>query len=83
MNQRTSRRALRVVGSATAVSFAVALASCSGGSGGSGDDGGDIELTFQWWGNDERAALTEEAIDLFEQNNPGITVSGSFSTIDS
>lgn len=81
MIHSTSRRALRVVGAATAAALAVTLASCSGGSNGS--DGGDIELTFQWWGNDERAVLTEEAIDLFEQNNPGITVSTSFATIDS
>lgn len=81
MTHRTSRF-VRVASAATAAALAVTLASCSNDSGGSGDDG-DVEITFQWWGNDERAALTEEAIDLFEEKHPGITVSTSFSTIDS
>lgn len=81
MTHRTSRF-VRVASAATAAALAVTLASCSNDSGESGGDG-DVEITFQWWGNDERAALTEEAIDLFEEKHPGITVSTSFSTIDS
>lgn len=81
MTSIVPRRLPRVFGVTTAIALAVVLASCSSGAG--GGDEGDVELTFQWWGNDERAVLTEEAIDLFEQNNPGITVSTSFATIDS
>lgn len=81
MTHRTSRF-VRVASAATAAALAVTLASCSNDSGESGGDG-DVEITFEWWGNDERAALTEEAIDLFEEKHPGITVSTSFSTIDS
>lgn len=81
MTSIVPRRLPRVFGVTTAIALAVVLASCSSGTG--GGDEGDVELTFQWWGNDERAVLTEEAIDLFEQNNPGITVSTSFATIDS
>lgn len=33
-----------------------------------------VTLTFTWWGNDDRAARTREAVKLFEQANPGITV---------
>ncbi|MGO2095760.1 MAG: ABC transporter substrate-binding protein [Candidatus Microbacterium stercoravium] len=81
MTSIVPRRLPRIFGVTTAIALAVVLASCSSGAG--GGDEGDVELTFQWWGNDERAVLTEEAIDLFEQNNPGITVSTSFATIDS
>lgn len=41
-----------------------------------------VTISFSWWGNDERAALTEQAIDLFESQNPGVTVETQFSTID-
>ncbi|GAB3473862.1 ABC transporter substrate-binding protein [Nocardiopsis coralliicola] len=36
-----------------------------------------ITLTFAWWGNDDRAERTQRAVRLFEEENPGITVSTS------
>src|SRR4026208_1386368 len=46
---------------------------------GSGDgSGGKTTIRFDWWGNPDRAAVTEKAIDLFEQKNPDITVGPSF-----
>lgn len=36
--------------------------------------GGDVDLRLTWWGADARAQLTEQVIDLFEEKNPGITV---------
>ncbi|ARQ71295.1 ABC transporter substrate-binding protein [Streptomyces marincola] len=62
--------ALTIVGS-------LALTACGSGDD-SGDDGGDVTLNFTWWGGDERAARYQEAIDLFEDENPGITVRTSF-----
>lgn len=64
----------------TTLVAALALAGCSGG--GSGEPtptGGfdpeeEIELHIAWWGNDERAAIMAEAIDLFEAEYPNITV---------
>ena len=47
------------------------------------DDDAPVTISFQWWGNDERAELTEQAIDLFEKKYPNITVETSFSAIDS
>lgn len=41
-------------------------------------EGGTVELRFSWWGNNDRAAATEQVIDLFEKANPGITVKGEF-----
>lgn len=48
-----------------------------------GDDPGDggsekVTLRFTWWGNADRAELTEKAIDLFEARFPNIKVETSF-----
>lgn len=60
---------------------ALALTACSSGntptSGSS--EGGDVTLDIVWWGNDDRAARYNEAIDLFEEANPTITVNANFS----
>lgn len=58
----------------------LALAGCAGDSGGEATPTGgfdpekEIELHIAWWGNDERAAIMAEAIDLFEEKYPNITV---------
>jgi multiple sugar transport system substrate-binding protein len=39
------------------------------------------EITFRWWGNDGRAQMTQDAVDLFMEQNPDIKVNtepGSF-----
>ncbi|GAA1828305.1 extracellular solute-binding protein [Luedemannella flava] len=45
-----------------------------------GDDAADSRTTirFDWWGNPDRAAVTEKAVDLFEQKNPTIKVETSY-----
>jgi multiple sugar transport system substrate-binding protein len=35
---------------------------------------GPTTIRFVWWGNEERAAMTNEAVDAFEAANPDITV---------
>lgn len=46
---------------------------------GSTDRGdGDVELRFTWWGTDHRHQQTQEIIDVFEEQNPGITVEPEF-----
>jgi multiple sugar transport system substrate-binding protein len=65
------------------VATATACAAGDTGDGGEPAEGGPVTISFQWWGNDERAVLTEEALDLFEEKNPGVTVETSFSAIDS
>jgi multiple sugar transport system substrate-binding protein len=42
--------------------------------GGSEAGDGDVELRFSWWGADDRHATTQQVIDLFEAENPGITI---------
>jgi multiple sugar transport system substrate-binding protein len=56
----------------------VAVAGCGNDQGG----GSAGAIRMAWWGNEERAAITQQALDLFQQKNPGITVereyTGSF-----
>ncbi len=38
----------------------------------------DIQLAITWWGSQARADLTQEALSLYESQNPGITFDGQF-----
>jgi multiple sugar transport system substrate-binding protein len=67
-------------------------ASNAGGSSGSpaaggsspsaGGDQKQVELRMMWWGDQARADLTNKAIELFEQKNPNIKVTGEFGPND-
>ncbi|QCB92539.1 ABC transporter substrate-binding protein [Cellulomonas shaoxiangyii] len=65
---------------------ALGLAACSGGSGGEAspaasggaDDTTPVTLDFTWWGNDDRAARYTEALELFNEEYPHITVNPNF-----
>lgn len=70
-----SRRALAKAGllGAAGVAGAPLLAAC-----GNDEDSGDSgEMTFMWWGGDERHTYTREIIAAFESANEGITISES------
>lgn len=68
-------RSRAAVGS-VAVATALVLTSCSGtaDAGGEFNPDEEIELEISWWGDDTRAALFGEVIDLFEAEHPNITV---------
>lgn len=62
---------------------ALALSGCSGGTaapapGESFDPDSSAEITFAWWGNDDRAARFEQAIAAFNEEYPNITVVRNF-----
>lgn len=76
---RIARKASVVVASAAAV----ALTACSGGGGGAStgeplDTEEEISINLAWWGDDTRAALYEEAVELFEEEHPNIDVTTTF-----
>lgn len=70
-------RLRRHISLATATCLALTLAAC-GSSNTDSADAGSVELTFTWWGADARANLTEQVIDKFEEQNPGITIKGDW-----
>jgi multiple sugar transport system substrate-binding protein len=69
---------LLVMAVAAALAGATTACGSDGDGGGGGGGGGPVTIRFDWWGNPDRAKVTEQAIDLFEQRNPGITVETSF-----
>ncbi|MGO2847141.1 MAG: ABC transporter substrate-binding protein, partial [Microbacterium gubbeenense] len=68
------------ISGAVVLATSLALTGCAGGT--SGDDsyepGDEVELTFTWWGNDDRAQRYGELIDAFNEEYPNITIKGSF-----
>ncbi|NUQ90318.1 MAG: extracellular solute-binding protein [Glycomyces artemisiae] len=72
---RLRRRSLLTGASAAAV-LAAAAACGDDGPAGTADD--PIEISFEWWGDETRADLTNQVIDLFQQKNEGIKVKANF-----
>jgi len=78
------RYTLKAVGIAAAA--ALALTACGGGGDAepqaeatSADPNAPVTLNFTWWGNDDRASRYEQALALFKEEHPNITVQTSFS----
>ena len=54
----------------------LALSACGPNRSGDGDGaGGDGSLRFAWWGNEKRDALTNQALELYLEQNEGVSVS--------
>lgn len=60
------------------VGLALGAVLVASGCGGGSSANGQTEIRFIWWGNDDRAKVTTEAVKLFESRNPNIKVSTSF-----
>ncbi|PNI07033.1 ABC transporter substrate-binding protein [Arthrobacter sp. AFG7.2] len=56
----------------------LALSGCGGGSAPAAGGGGNVELNFVYWGDSNRAKMTDAAIKVFEEKNPGITVKSEY-----
>ncbi|APU16150.1 ABC-type sugar transport system, periplasmic component [Actinoalloteichus sp. GBA129-24] len=61
------------------MSVALVAAGCGGAAG----DDGPVNLTYTFWGNTDRGDLTTEAIAIFEEKNPDITVDITFADFES
>lgn len=48
-----------------------------------GNQGNKIVLQFSWWGNADRATVTNKAVEVFERRHPHIEVQTSFSSYNS
>lgn len=73
--RRTRQRRTLVALAAVVPLLLTGVAACGSDSGG----GGDVTITFVWWGSDGRANLTKKAVELFQRKNPKIKVQTSFS----
>jgi multiple sugar transport system substrate-binding protein len=63
----------RTILAAAGVTLGLALTGCAG-SGSPAGQNGTVELNFVFWGDANRAKVTEEALRVFEEKNPGIKV---------
>ncbi|WP_104043359.1 ABC transporter substrate-binding protein [Arthrobacter sp. ZGTC412] len=66
----------RLVLGAAVTAAGLALSGCGGGS--TPSAGGNVELNFVYWGDSNRAKMTDAAIKIFEEKNPGITVKSEY-----
>lgn len=74
MNRPINRRDfLKLGGGALAGGLVFGLAGCTGGA---SEDG--VRLRMAWWGGQSRNRSTVEALDLFEENHPDITIEREF-----
>jgi multiple sugar transport system substrate-binding protein len=68
-----------VVARAVALTALAAVVAASGACGSDQTPAeGPVTIRFAWWGNPDRAEVTNQAVDLFEQKNPNIKVETSF-----
>ena len=75
---RTGKRALAII---AGTALALGLASCSS-TPDEAEESGPVELRMAWWGGDGRHELTNQVLDLFEEQNEGITVVRDFGGFD-
>ncbi|MCH3986615.1 MAG: extracellular solute-binding protein [Lachnospiraceae bacterium] len=66
--------------SAAAKTSAAAEKTTAAASAASGNSSsGDVSMVFAWWGNQTRNERTQNAIEAYEKDNPGVTIDGQFS----
>ena len=44
-----------------------------------GSEGGEVNMIMTWWGNQVRNERTQQALDLYAEQNPGVHIEGQFS----
>src|SRR5690606_3115501 len=66
----------RAVTAAAAAALLLTAAACSNDSSADPDPDSPVQIRFAWWGSGERNELTQGVIDLFEEANPDVVVSG-------
>lgn len=78
MKKTTSTRIpRRIILGAALTAAGLALSGCGGATPPS-SGGGNVELNFVYWGDSNRAKMTDAAIKIFEEKNPGITVKSEY-----
>ena len=75
--RRIPRLRLAMAAAATAL-LTVTASGCGSSDAEPAGGDGTVELRFSWWGNSERADITQAALDRFEEANPDISVKPEF-----
>ncbi|MCC3763457.1 extracellular solute-binding protein [Glycomyces sp. TRM65418] len=70
------RRRTLLTGAAATAALGAAAACGDDGPAGTADD--PVTISFEWWGDDARAEVTKQAVDLFTAKNEGIEVRTNF-----
>lgn len=70
------RRRSLLAGATAAAALGATAACGDDGPAGTADD--PIEIGFEWWGDDARAEVTKQAVDLFMEKHEGIKVRTNF-----
>ncbi|HEX2145221.1 MAG TPA: extracellular solute-binding protein [Glycomyces sp.] len=70
------RRRTLLTGATASAALGAAAACGDDGPAGTADD--PVEISFEWWGDDARAEVTDQALKLFEEKNEGIKVQRNF-----
>ena len=53
-------------------------ATTAAGSQAAAPEGSDVKMTVSWWGNQTRNERTQAILDLYSEQNPGVTFDGQF-----
>ncbi|KAA9085452.1 ABC transporter substrate-binding protein [Microbacterium radiodurans] len=80
MTRSTARRGAHVLGAGAIVAAtAIVVSGCAGGSPEENTDpDAPVTLNFAWWGDASRAERYEAAIDIYEEENPNVTIRTSY-----
>ncbi|WP_030156174.1 extracellular solute-binding protein [Glycomyces sp. NRRL B-16210] len=76
-NSHRAKRRTLLTGAAATAALGAAAACGDDGPAGTADD--PIQISFEWWGDEARADITQQAVDLFQEKNEGIKVRTNFS----
>lgn len=72
------RRIIAILMSAAMIGSMAACGSNSNQESQESEDG-SVKLTFAWWGNQVRNESTSKVLDMYSEENPGVTFDGQFS----
>ena len=80
VTRSATRRGAMTAGAILAAGSLAILTGCAAGAAPAttADPDEEVTLNFAWWGDASRAERYEAAIDLFEEQNPNITIQTSF-----
>ena len=79
MRTGKTRSVIRVAATVIALGTIIGgAAACGGSDSGGSNKNSTVTLRFEWWGNADRAKITQQVVDLYQQKHPNIKIETSF-----